>query len=118
MTSKVHVVVRDNGSNFVAGLRDAGIPNIPCLAHTLLLVVKDGCLAQPAVVDLTAKARKLVGRCKHSNIALQSLLKIQELGLSPERLIQDEPTKMEHNLLHASKATRVKGCYYCSMDRA
>ena len=86
--------MRDNGSNFVAGLRDAGIPNIPCLAHTLLLVVKDGCLAQPAVVDLTAKARKLVGHYKHSNIALQSLLKIQEqLGLSPKRLIQDEPTR-------------------------
>ena len=57
-------------------------------------VVKDGCLAQPAVVDLTAKARKLVGHYKHSNIALQSLLKIQEqLGLSPKRLIQDEPTR-------------------------
>ena len=94
ITSKVHVVVRDNGSNFVAGLRDAGIPNIPCLAHTLQLVVKDGCLAQPAVVDLTAKARKLVGHYKHSNIALQLLLKIQEqLGLSPKRLIQDEPTR-------------------------
>ena len=91
--NKVHVVVRDNGSNFVAGLRDAGIPNIPCLAHTLQLVVKDRCLAQPAVVDLTAKACKLVGHYKHSNIALQSLLKIQEqLGLS-WRLIQDEPTR-------------------------
>ena len=94
VTSKVHVVVRNNGSNFVTGLRDAGIPNIPCLDHTLQLVVKDGCLAQPAVVDLTAKACKLVGHYKHSNIALQSLLKIQEqLGLFPRRLIQDEPTR-------------------------
>ena len=94
LADKIHVIVRDNGSNFVAGLRDAGIPNIPCLAHTLQLVVKDGCLAQPAVVDLTAKARKLVGHYKHSNVALQSLLKIQEqLGLSPKRLIQDEPTR-------------------------
>ena len=70
VTSKVHVVVRDNGSNFVAGLRDAGIPNIPYLAHTLQLVVKNGCLTQPAVVGQTAKARKLVGHYKHSNIAL------------------------------------------------
>ena len=94
LTDKIHVVVRDNGSNFVAGLRDAGIPNIPCLAHTLQPVVKDGCLAQPAIVDLTSKARKLVGHYKHSNVALQSLLKIQEqLGLSPKRLIQDEPTR-------------------------
>ena len=60
VTSKVHIVVRDNRSNFVVGLRDAGIPNIPCLDHTLQLVAKDQCLAQPAVVDLTAKAFKLV----------------------------------------------------------
>ena len=83
--------MRNNGLNFVAGFRNAGIPNLPCLAHTLQLVVKDGCLAQPAVVNLTAKACKLVGYYKHSYVALQSLLKI--LGLSPKRLIQDEPTR-------------------------
>lgn len=42
--NKLHIVVRDNGSNFVAGLRDAGIVNLPCLARTLQLVIKDGCL--------------------------------------------------------------------------
>ena len=41
LSSKVHVIVRDNGSNFVAGLRDAGLPSISCLAHTFQLVVKD-----------------------------------------------------------------------------
>ena len=56
--------------------------------------MKDGCLGQPAVTDLTARARKLVGHYKHSNIALQSLLKIQEqLGMPQNRLIQDEPTR-------------------------
>ena len=46
------------------------------------------------MVELTAKARKLVGHYKHSNVALQCLVRIQEqLGLSPKRLIQDEPTK-------------------------
>ena len=79
LTDKIHVVVRDNGSNFVAGFKVASIPNIPCLAHTLQLVVKDGCLAQPAVVDFTAKARQLVGHYK--------------LGLPPKRLIQDEPAR-------------------------
>ena len=94
LTDKLHVVVRDNGSNFVAGLRDADIPSFGCLAHTLQLVVKDGYLAQPAVVELTAKACKLVGHYKHSNVALQCLVRIQEqLGLSPKRLIQDEPTR-------------------------
>jgi len=57
-------------------------------------MVKDGYLAQPVVVDLLAKARKLVGHYKHSNITLQSLLRIEEqLGIPPKRLIPDEPTR-------------------------
>ena len=68
---KLHVIVRDNGSNFVAGLRDAGLPNIPFLAHTLQLVIKDGCLAQTCVTNLTGRARKLVSHYKHSNLALK-----------------------------------------------
>ena len=94
LSSKIYVIVRDKESNFVAGLRDADLSSIPCLAHTLQLVVKDGCQIQPAVVELTAKARKLVGHYKHSNVALQCLLRFQEqLGLSPKRLIQDETTR-------------------------
>jgi len=31
LSSKVHVIVRDNGTNFVAGLRNAGLQSIPCL---------------------------------------------------------------------------------------
>ena len=90
----LHVVVRDNGSNFVAGLRDNNIPNIPCLAHTLQLVVHDGCLAQPSVTSLTAKARKLVGYYRRSNLACKALTRIQEqLNCPVHRLIQDEPTR-------------------------
>jgi len=94
IAEKLHVVVRDNGSNFVAGLREGNVPNIPCLVHTLQLVVKDDCLAQPCVSALTAMARKLVGHYKHSNIACKTLQKIQEqLGCPKHRLIQDEPTR-------------------------
>ena len=57
IAEKLHVVVHDNGSNFVAGLREGNVPNIPCLAHKLQLVMKDGCLAQPCVSALTAMAR-------------------------------------------------------------
>ena len=60
--NKLVCIVRDNGSNFVAGLRDAGLPNISCLAHTLQLVK-----AQPCVVNLLAAGRRLVGHFKCSN---------------------------------------------------
>ena len=79
IAEKLHVVVCDSGSNFVAGLRDGNIPNIPCLAHTLQLVVKDGCQVQPCVSALTAMARKLVGQYKHSNISCKTLQKIQDM---------------------------------------
>ena len=94
LSEKLHIVVRDNNSNFVAGLRDYGIPNISCLAYTLQLIVKDGCLVQPTVTLLTARVHKLVANYKHSNVALQALFKTQEqLGMSKNRLIQDKPTK-------------------------
>ena len=67
---------------------------MPCLAHTLQLVIKDGCLAQPCVTALTARSRKLVGHYKHSNIACKTLERIQEQLQCPKhRLIQDEPTR-------------------------
>ena len=61
VADKLHVVVCDNDSNFMAGLHDSDLPNIPCLTCTLQLVFKDGCLPQPCMVNLTATARKLVG---------------------------------------------------------
>ena len=92
--NKLVCIVRDNGSNFVAGLRDSGLPNISCLAHTLQLVIDDGVLAQPCVVNVLAAARRLVGHFKRSNVNLHALTRIQQqLGLKQHRLIQDEPTR-------------------------
>ena len=68
--------------NFVAGLRDSGLPNISYLAHTLQLVIDDGVFAQPGVVNVLASGRKLVGHFKRSNVSLQVLKRIQQqLGL-------------------------------------
>ena len=35
ISDKLHVIVCDSGSNFVAGLRDAELPNFSCLAHSI-----------------------------------------------------------------------------------
>lgn len=37
---KIHVIVRDNGRNVVAAMLSANFVGIPCLAHTLQLVIK------------------------------------------------------------------------------
>ena len=88
---KLVCIVRDNGTNFVAGLRNVNLPNIPCLAHTLQLVIDDGVLAQPCVVNLLAASRRLVGHFKRSNVHLHALGRI--LNLKKHRLIQDDPTR-------------------------
>ena len=94
MESKLVCIVRDNGSNFGAALRDAGLPNISCLAHALQLVIDDGVFAQPCVVNLLAAGRRLVGHFKCSNTSMYVLSHIQEqLSLNKHRLIQDNPTR-------------------------
>ena len=80
--NKLVCIVRDNGPNFVAGLRDAVMPDISCLAHALQLVIDDGVLTQPCVVSLLAAGRRLVAHFKCSNANLHDLSRIQEqLGL-------------------------------------
>ena len=44
-TYRVHVILRDNGSNMVRAMKDANLPDLGCFAHTLQLVVHDGVLS-------------------------------------------------------------------------
>ena len=42
ITTKLHLVLRDNARNVIAGLRDAEIKkSIGCMAHTLQLVINE-----------------------------------------------------------------------------
>lgn len=92
--SELHVVVRDNGKNVVAAMNCGRFTGIPCLAHTLQLVVKDGVLYQRNVSNLTSVCRKLVGHFKHSAKACKILKAAQQtLKLPEHKLIQDEPTR-------------------------
>ena len=94
LTEKLTCIIRDNAANYVAGLRDADIPNFGCLAHTLQLVINDGVLVQRGVQELLGAARKLVGHYKHSNVSFQTLKQMQaQLGVPQHSLIQDEPTR-------------------------
>ena len=68
VSNKVHLVVRDGGSNFVAGFRNAGIPAVSCFVHSLQLVVKEMILAQRGVESLLTCCRKILGHFRHSNI--------------------------------------------------
>jgi len=94
LAEKLHLVLRDNGRNFVAGLRDANIPNVGCLAHTPQLVVNEGVMAQRQVQDVLGCCRRIVGHFKHSNVSWHALSSVQEkLGVPMHRPVQDEPTR-------------------------
>ena len=91
---KVVCVVRDNAANMVAGLNIANVASLPCLAHSLQLIIKDGVLLQPAVVQLLNCARSIVGHYHRSNVAFNTFRQIQsQLNLPAHRLIQDVPTR-------------------------
>ena len=103
---KVICVLCDNASNLIAGMNNANVKSLSCLAHSLQLIIKDGILMQPAVQQLLNPARSLVGHYHHSNVAFQIFCQIQsQLKLPEHVLIQDVS---EQFLLHASKTCRTK----------
>ena len=38
---KMQIILRDNGTNMVAGFQDYGLPGAPCLAHIIQNVVNN-----------------------------------------------------------------------------
>ena len=93
---KVHVILRDNGRNMEKAMRDARLPSLPCMAHTLQLAVHEGVLAQRAIIDVIGSGRRIVGHFKHSQLAYSRLFSIQKQmnpNQPPKRLQQDIPTR-------------------------
>lgn len=92
--SAVHVVLQDNAKNMVKAMTEAGLPSLPCVAHTLQLAVNKGLLAQRSVADAVAVGRRIVGHFKHSALACSRLEDIQvELDQPIKRLQQDIMTR-------------------------
>lgn len=69
IADKIFLIVRDNGRNICCALNESDFSHIPCLAHTLQLVVKDGLLNNKMVSGLIATCRRDVGHFKHSSKA-------------------------------------------------
>jgi len=53
-TDQVYFMFRNNGSNIVKAMSEAGLPSYGCFAHSLQLVVHNGLLTQHIVIDLLA----------------------------------------------------------------
>lgn len=95
LQEKIHLFVRDNGSNMIKGIKDAGFPAIACFIHTLQLVIKDSLKSQRAVYDVISTSRNIVTHFNHSSVACDNLSNIQKhkLNKSEKKLIQDVSTR-------------------------
>lgn len=86
--NRIHVVLCDNGRNISKVLDERNLPSLPCIAHTLQLIVNEGLLSQRSITDVVATARKIVGHFKHSTLVYSQLHDIQaQLGQPSKRHI-------------------------------
>ncbi|KAI2647438.1 Zinc finger BED domain-containing protein 4 [Labeo rohita] len=90
----VGLVLQNNGTNKVKGLRLANIPDFSCTAPSLQLVVNHRFASQRAMIDVIAMLKKCVTHFQHSILAKQHLRNIQkDIGLPEYNLIQTVPTR-------------------------
>ena len=116
ISDKLSASTTDNARNVVKAVEISGWSRIPCFAHTLQLAIQTG-LALPAVSEVLAKCRKIVGHFKHSHVAQTALeVKQGQLGLPPHKLIQEVKTRWNSTYDMASRLLEQKGC--CSRPHA
>ncbi|KAL0829612.1 hypothetical protein ABMA28_003118 [Loxostege sticticalis] len=92
--------VRDNAANMKAAKRLTNYEHLPCVAHTINLVVHSG-LQDCGLGELTKKVKAIVKHCHKSPIATKKLIAMQE-QLRPNqkslKLIMDVVTRWNSTL--------------------
>lgn len=75
--NKTFVCVTDNAANMKAAIRLINYEHLPCIAHTLNLVVRAG-LQDCGLEELIKKIKAIVGHFHKSSIAAKKLIAMQE----------------------------------------
>ena len=85
---KMVCIVCENAANMVSGLNITNVTSLPYLAYSLQLIIQDGVLLPPAVVQLLNCVRSIVGQYHCSNVVFNTFKQIQsQLNLPVHRLI-------------------------------
>lgn len=95
---KVHVILRDNARNMEKAMKDADLPSLPCMVHTLQVAVNEGILFQRSVSDIIPAGRHIVGHFKHSQLAYSLLHALQTQLGQPLKRLQDVPMRWNSSL--------------------
>jgi len=99
LTSKVHVVVRDNVDDMARGTEVAGIPSVGCFAHSMQLCIQPQLTSKKDdmkhIVQLLAQCRSLGDHFSHSVLAKEKFRRVQESmqGIPHHQLTQDVATR-------------------------
>lgn len=99
--TKLKVIITDNARNIVNATKSIpNIEHIPCMAHSLQLVLQDAVFEVKDIKDMVTIARKIVGHFSHSTKAVKILRAAQEAHNVPIHiLVQDVPTRWDSTYL-------------------
>lgn len=97
MTEKVHTIVIDNAYNITAAVRLTGWIHLPCLSHTINLVIQD---AIKLISSIQKKVKNIVEHFHKSTVAAEKLREFQ-------RLFNGKTLKLKNDVV-----TRWNSTYY------
>lgn len=119
---KVTSIVTDNASNMVAAIpliENGGIAikHVPCLAHTLNIIVKRALGQNDTIHVIREKSRKIVTFFKSSCTAKEKLQEMQKLLKKPEhKLVQEVETRWNSTFYMLSRLLEQKDCVVASLS--
>lgn len=91
---KLHVMVRDGGSNMKRAARVLQVNDVDCTVHQLQLCIRSALGSNEYVKSLLARCKQIATHFNHSITAQNELSDLQErLGLSKLAVVQECPTR-------------------------
>lgn len=105
---KIHLVLRNNGSNIVKALGYSKLDSFGCTAHSLQLVLHDAIFDRQSEKNTVQTSRTLITRFRHSLQAQADLNVLQgQLGVPQKKLVQDVPTRRSGSRPSSSSTSSV-----------
>jgi hypothetical protein len=120
LQNKIAGATTDNADNMVNAIKALGWPHVPCVAHTLNLVLEHAILQCDQLKSIVKKARKLVKRVRKSSSVLSIALEdvIKEINQRRDKAVKDAVLAAKAAEDAASRAKAVGDASAAALDAA